>query len=145
MASLRRVAKATRTNLIVTIHQPSELLFELGDNLLLLSGGQQVYFGPVAGVEGHFNALGLQCPKRTSIAEWVLDLVNRDFGSSEVVDRCIGGWKGSEAQRALEETLDEMKVPRSVAEAGELEPAPTIQHYPVSQVRRGPEYDWCGV
>jgi ABC-type multidrug transport system ATPase subunit len=43
MASLRRVAKATRTNLIVTIHQPSELLFELGDNLLLLSGGHQVF------------------------------------------------------------------------------------------------------
>ncbi len=134
MASLRKVAKATSTNLIVTIHQPSELLFELGDNLLLLSGGRQVYFGPISNVESHFNTIGFSCPRRTSIAEWLLDLVNQDFGSLEVVNKCVAGWKGSEAQLALAATLDEMKVPKSAAEAGQLESAPFVQHYPVGQV-----------
>jgi ABC-type multidrug transport system ATPase subunit len=102
MESLRKVAKASGTNLIVTIHQPSELVFEMGDNLLLLSGGHQIYFGPVLEVEQHFNALGFRCPKRTSIAEWLLDLVNRDFGAALSVDRCVAAWPGSPAHKALE-------------------------------------------
>ncbi len=134
MASLRRVAKATNTNLIVTIHQPSQLLFELGDNLLLLSGGKQVYFGPIAVVESHFNMLGFDCPKRTSIAEWLLNLVNQDFGSIGVVERCIFGWKGSMAEQALTKILEDMQVPKAVEDAGKLQRAPFIQHYAVGQV-----------
>lgn len=97
--------------MLATIHQPSELLFELADNLLLLSGGQQVYFGPLSTLEQHINNLGFTCPERTSIAEWLLDLINRDFGDDAVVDACIKGWNGSEAQRALTAGLDRLKVP----------------------------------
>lgn len=137
LTSLRRMAKATNTNLVITIHQPSELLYELGDNLLLLSGGKQVFFGPVVGpggAEEHFNSLGFKCPARTSIAEWLLDLVNRDFGSDAVVDRCISGWEGSNACKRLHQTLDDMGVPKSEKEVGKKDRNPFVQEYATSQL-----------
>lgn len=111
MASLRGFAKATKTPLLITIHQPSELLFELGDKLLLLSGGHEVYFGPLTKLEGHFNALGFECPPRTSIAEWLLDLINRDFGDDAVVDKCVNSWPESELKRDLDDKLKALGVP----------------------------------
>ena len=32
--------------MLITIHQPSELVFEMADKVLLLSGGECSYFGP---------------------------------------------------------------------------------------------------
>jgi ABC-type multidrug transport system permease subunit len=114
MQSLRRYAKATKTPLLVTIHQPSELLFELGDKLLLLSGGKEVYFGPIGEVERHFNEIQFHCPPRTSIAEWLLDLVNRDFGENEVVDRCLDFWPKSKLKKDLDDKMNALGVPMSV-------------------------------
>lgn len=111
MTSIRKYARATNTPVLCTIHQPSELLFELGDALLLLSGGKQVYFGPLSGLEPHFNALGFECPERTSISEWLLDLVNRDFGENAVVDKCVNEWADSPAKRNLDASLQRLDVP----------------------------------
>lgn len=111
MKSIRKYAIATKTPVLCTIHQPSELLFELGDNLLLLSGGKQVYFGPISQLENHFNALGFHCPPRTSLAEWMLDLVNRDFGEDAVVDKCIADWNTSQLKRDLDAKLEKMGAP----------------------------------
>jgi hypothetical protein len=96
---------------LCTIHQPSQLLFELGDALLLLSGGKQVYFGPLSGLEPHFNALGFVCPERTSISEWLLDLVNRDFGEHAVVDKCVNEWADSPTKHDLDAYLQRLNVP----------------------------------
>ncbi len=111
MTSIRKYARATNTPVLCTIHQPSALLFELGDALLLLSGGAQVYFGPLAELEPHFNAMGFECPERTSISEWLLDLVNRDFGEHAIVDKCISEWLGSPAKRSLDANLLRLNVP----------------------------------
>lgn len=131
MESLRKVAKASGTSLIITIHQPSELLFEMCDHLLLLSGGKQVFFGPVHQVESHFQRLGFECPKRTSVAEWVLDLINRDFGSDTVVDKCISGWKGCDAYLKMQDDLKSLGVPEKDDSAKPSDPI--IDQYAVSQ------------
>jgi ABC-type multidrug transport system ATPase subunit len=138
LSSLRRVAKSSNVSLIITIHQPSELLFELGDNLLLLANGQQVFFGPIVGpgnVEEHFTSMGFKCPPRTSVADWLLDLVNGDFGNPEVVERCIAGWKDCPAQHALEQELDDMGVPKSIehAQAKSSHRKPLVGTYATSQ------------
>lgn len=74
-------------SMVMSIHQPGELVFEMCDRLLLLSGGKQVYFGPPADAQGHFQALGLEVPPRTSLAEFLLDRCNGDFSAGEKAPR----------------------------------------------------------
>ena len=44
ITTLRNLARDGRT-IIASIHQPSSEVFELFDNLTLLSGGKLIYFG----------------------------------------------------------------------------------------------------
>jgi ATP-binding cassette subfamily G (WHITE) protein 2 (SNQ2) len=76
---LRKLADNGQT-ILCTIHQPSALLFETFDRLLLLQrGGQVVYFGPV-GKDGqhvidYFGANGAHCPPGVNPAEYMLDAI----------------------------------------------------------------------
>lgn len=76
---LRKLADNGQT-ILCTIHQPSSLLFETFDRLLLLQrGGQVVYNGPV-GKEGchvikYFGDRGAHCPREINPAEFMLDAI----------------------------------------------------------------------
>ena len=111
MTSLRHFAKATQTPFLITIHQPSERLFAVGDSLLLLTGGSTAYFGPIAKLEQHFATLGFQLPVGSSMADWLLDLINRNFGEHDIVDSIIQGWDTSAAKKVLDEKLVDMQCP----------------------------------
>ena len=65
---------------IASIHQPSTSTFALFDKLLLLSGGKTQYFGPVHAVGKYFDDAGHSIPQHTNPAEFVLELLNVDFG-----------------------------------------------------------------
>lgn len=76
---LRKLADNGQT-ILCTIHQPSALLFETFDRLLLLErGGKVVYFGPVGGDGKHviqyFADRGAQCPPGVNPAEYMLDAI----------------------------------------------------------------------
>ncbi len=76
---LRKLADNGQT-ILCTIHQPSALLFETFDRLLLLErGGKTVYFGPI-GKDGqqvidYLGARGAKCPDGTNPAEYMLDAI----------------------------------------------------------------------
>ncbi|CAO1620658.1 unnamed protein product [Parajaminaea phylloscopi] len=76
---LKKLADNGQT-ILCTIHQPSSLLFETFDRLLLLQrGGQVVYNGPV-GKDGchvikYFADRGAQCPPGINPAEFMLDAI----------------------------------------------------------------------
>ncbi len=76
---LRKLADNGQT-ILCTIHQPSALLFETFDRLLLLErGGKTVYFGPI-GKDGkhlikYFADRGAHCPDGTNPAEYMLDAI----------------------------------------------------------------------
>ena len=75
---LRKLA-ASGQAILCTIHQPSSLLFESFDRLLLLErGGETVYFGdigPDASVlREYFARYGAQCPSNVNPAEVCLFL-----------------------------------------------------------------------
>ena len=70
---LRKLA-ASGQAILCTIHQPSSLLFESFDRLLLLeTGGETVYFGDIGPdartVREYFSRYGAHCPHNVNPAE----------------------------------------------------------------------------
>jgi len=76
---LRKLASQGQA-ILCTIHQPSSLLFESFDRLLLLeSGGHTVYFGDI-GQDSHtireyFASHGAPCPSNVNPAEFMLEAI----------------------------------------------------------------------
>ncbi|KAJ1979844.1 ATP-binding cassette transporter snq2 [Dimargaris xerosporica] len=77
---LRKLAAEGQT-MLCTIHQPSSLLFEQFDRLLLLApGGHTAYFGDLGdGAQNlidYFESHGApKCPPTANPAEWMLDVI----------------------------------------------------------------------
>lgn len=113
MGELRKIAKTTGMAMVITVHQPSELVFEMADMLFLISEGHTCFFGPAAEAAGYFQSLGLERPPRSSDIEWMLDLINKDFGHPETVDKCIESWPTSSYQTNLLGMLNALGVPES--------------------------------
>jgi ATP-binding cassette subfamily G (WHITE) protein 2 (SNQ2) len=98
--------------ILCTIHQPSSLLFESFDRLLLLEqGGETVYFGPIGHdssvVREYFGRHGAKCPPNVNPAEFMLEAIG-----AGVTPR-VGGrdwndiWLDSgEYQQVLAEIID---------------------------------------
>uniref|UniRef100_A0A7S4GMP4 ABC transporter domain-containing protein n=1 Tax=Oxyrrhis marina TaxID=2969 RepID=A0A7S4GMP4_OXYMA len=96
--TLRRVAAAGNT-VIVSIHQPSTIVYNLFDSVCLLSRGKQVYFGPTGPPALEFFANnGQACPAFTNPAEHFLDLINTDFRPEQrkVVDELAAAYSTSQ-------------------------------------------------
>ena len=56
------------------------------DKALFLSGGNQIYFGPISRIKEHFNAIGHTVPEEHNPADHVLDLINMDFDETTMDD-----------------------------------------------------------
>lgn len=69
-------------SIVVVIHQPRTDIFQLLDNLLLLSKGRVVYDGPTAEVRSYLEGLSSSTvsplPPETGIADWIMDTIIRD-------------------------------------------------------------------
>ncbi|KAI4093844.1 MAG: hypothetical protein LQ344_002582 [Seirophora lacunosa] len=77
---LRKLA-AVGQAVLVTIHQPSALLFKEFDTLLLLArGGKTVYFGDIgvdaSTLKDYFARNGAPCPRGVNPAEHMIDVVS---------------------------------------------------------------------
>lgn len=75
---LRKLAKQGQS-ILCTIHQPSGVLFEMFDCLLLLSKGRSLYFGDIgvrsSSVVRYFEARGARsCERNENPAEWLLEI-----------------------------------------------------------------------
>jgi len=71
------LAQAGRT-VICTIHQPRSQVFQLFDQILLLSKGKVVYHGPAKEAVAYFEGLGYACPVQFNPADFLLDLVSAE-------------------------------------------------------------------
>ncbi|KAL0473275.1 ABC transporter [Neurospora intermedia] len=112
---LKEVARRNNLIVIASIHQPSTATFNLFDKLMLLSAGKMHYFGPVAGVTEHYEALGHEVPLHVNPAEFLLDLVNVDFASEreeavKALDDMQTAWQGSERSKQLTAAVAEAEA-----------------------------------
>nr|DAD29642.1 TPA_asm: hypothetical protein HUJ06_031110 [Nelumbo nucifera] len=76
--ALRTTARDWRT-VICSIHQPSSEVFDLFDDLFLLSSGEAVYFGDAKKAVEFFAQAGFPCPNRRNPSDHFLRCINRDF------------------------------------------------------------------
>jgi ABC-type multidrug transport system ATPase subunit len=87
MNYIKRIAVQHRLIVVASIHQPSTATFALFDQLMLLSGGQTCYFGPMAGLKDYFASISHPIPAYTNPAEFLLELVNVDFAKDKELSR----------------------------------------------------------
>ncbi|PRQ48601.1 putative taurine-transporting ATPase [Rosa chinensis] len=79
MNRIIKLAHRDGTTVIASIHQPSGEVFELFQNLCLLSSGRTVYFGPASQAEQFFASNGFPCPTLRNPSDHYLRTINKDF------------------------------------------------------------------
>jgi ABC-type multidrug transport system ATPase subunit len=97
--TLQTLARKGRT-VIVTIHQPRSEIWDLFDNVILLSRGKPAYAGSAKECLPYFAKLGHEMPPFTNPAEYLIDVVSIDNRSAEAehaaqerVGRVIEAWR----------------------------------------------------
>eukprot|EP01104_Vermistella_antarctica_P020020 TRINITY_DN827_c0_g3_i2.p1 TRINITY_DN827_c0_g3~~TRINITY_DN827_c0_g3_i2.p1 ORF type:complete len:1483 (-),score=306.29 TRINITY_DN827_c0_g3_i2:234-4682(-) len=80
--SLRVVADHVAP-VVSSLQQPGRELFELFDNVVLMSHGKVVYFGPVSRVLPYFENMGYVCPTRRNPSDFLQDIIDKPHVISE--------------------------------------------------------------
>ncbi|KAI8826583.1 ABC transporter protein [Fimicolochytrium jonesii] len=113
--SLLRTLAQNGQAILCTIHQPSAILFQRFDRLLLLAeGGKTVYFGDIGpdcmALIEYFERNGASpCPRGANPAEWMLEVIGATPGSTTEVDWCAV-WESSPEYAEVREELAYMKT-----------------------------------
>lgn len=77
---LQKLAKGGRT-IICTIHQPSAAIYKMFDHVYLLADGRCMYEGAAKNTIDYFADLGLYCPKYHNPADYILEIVSKEYGN----------------------------------------------------------------
>lgn len=103
--TLKSLATKGRT-VITTIHQPRSEIWELFDNLIILSRGSPVYSGPMKECLPWFQSLGFELPPFVNPAEFLIDVAAVDNRTPEVeeestarVERLKASWNEESSKR----------------------------------------------
>jgi ABC-type multidrug transport system ATPase subunit len=100
--------------ILCTVHQPSSLLFESFDRLLLLeNGGHTVYFGDIGPascvVREYFARYGAVCPQGANIAEYMLDAIGAGMAPQIGHRDWRDIWQNSPEFQLVKEEICELK------------------------------------
>lgn len=148
---LERLTKAGQA-VLCTIHQPSAMLFQRFDRLLLLaSGGKTVYFGDIGDnscvLASYFESNGATaCPKDSNPAEWMLEVIGAAPGSSTDIN-WPEVWRTSSDYQQVQAELEELKQSREKGDVVDERPgnyrqfaAPFIIQLKVNLIRIFQQY-----
>ncbi|TQN73513.1 putative ABC transporter ATP-binding protein/permease [Colletotrichum shisoi] len=103
--TLKRLATKGRT-VITTIHQPRSEIWDLFDNLIILTKGSPVYSGPASDCVPWFEAMGFRLPPFVNPAEFLIDVAAIDNRTPELeeetaarVDQLKTAWAHESGKR----------------------------------------------
>ena len=118
--TLKMLAQKGRT-IVTTIHQPRSEIWDLFDNLIVLTKGSPVYSGSISACLPWFDSLGFQLPAFVNPAEFVIDIAAVDNRTPELeeestarVARLKDAWNSESAKRFvhIEEVAEAQKKDR---------------------------------
>ncbi|XP_020222754.1 ABC transporter G family member 11 [Cajanus cajan] len=105
----------TQRTVVASIHQPSSEVFQLFNNLCLLSSGKTVYFGPASAASEFFASNGFPCPGLMNPSDHLLKTINKDFDqdiemglaetripTEEVIHILVSSYKSSERKQEVQ-------------------------------------------
>ena len=75
--TLGRYCVPVQATAIMALLQPSPEVFQLFDDVMLLSDGMCVFFGPREGVLPFFEAQGFKCPPRMPVPGFLQNITSR--------------------------------------------------------------------
>ncbi|KAH7165897.1 ABC-2 type transporter-domain-containing protein [Dactylonectria macrodidyma] len=110
--------------ILCTIHQPSAMLFQQFDRLLLLArGGKTVYFGDIGdnskAMTGYFEKHGaVPCSASENPAEWMLRVIGAAPGAHTDRD-WVATWRESSEFSAVQTELEKLAGLRATTESPE--------------------------
>ncbi|KAJ0970968.1 hypothetical protein J5N97_018927 [Dioscorea zingiberensis] len=76
MSILRRLAAEDGRTVVVTIHQPSNRIYNMFDKIVVLSEGSPIYYGQPSSVLEYFSSIGFSSSISVNPPELLLDLAN---------------------------------------------------------------------
>ncbi|KAK3385327.1 ATP-binding cassette transporter [Podospora didyma] len=136
---LEKLSKAGQS-ILCTIHQPSAMLFERFDRLLLLSeGGKTVYFvvmdntGDIGEdhktLTGYFERNGATaCPPGANPAEWMLEAIGAAPGSRPNLD-WHETWRSSEEYKSVQGELARLRTKGAARPSVDDETGGPVTHH----------------
>ena len=100
MSTLTKLARNGRM-VFLSLHQPSEAVFNELDKILLLARGHAVYCGDTRGVASYFSEMGFPCPAKTNVADHILEVVSKYDSCQQLVTKSRRGDETSRSARTI--------------------------------------------
>lgn len=92
MDFISTITKQDNLVTVFTVHQPSTAIFNLFDRVMLLTMGRLAFVGAGNEIAAYLQSVGRPLPAQTNPAEFMLDIVNRDFNDETEVLRILDCW-----------------------------------------------------
>ena len=110
LRTLKNICNGGRT-VILSMHQPTPVMLDMLDQVLLLAKGFQVYLGPPAEAAGFFKRHGFQQEdKTTHIAEHMLEVVSSQENLIPLLESIYHGNNGGVAGEGTETEWQESTI-----------------------------------
>ncbi|KAI9027005.1 hypothetical protein DFJ74DRAFT_766323 [Hyaloraphidium curvatum] len=118
MELVLKYVKSENVCVVIVIHQPSEAVFNLFDNTMLLSEGRTCYFGPVAAAEPYFSTMGYPTPKLQNPIEHYLDVIsaNTQAAATYYEKSPLAGANLAELNRLKSQTYSAVRYSEHIVE-----------------------------